>query len=86
MLKNRTIEELHDKYVGHRKFAKVCDLLIKKGYSVTEIKEYNEQFKFKVNDYDFTYRKEWKASAKEFVDYIVELIKLREEILKRIKQ
>ena len=30
MLKNRTIEELHDKYVGHRKFAKVCDLLIKK--------------------------------------------------------
>ena len=61
MLKNRTIEELHDKYVGHRKFAKVCDLLIKKGYSVTEIKEYNEQFKFKVNDYDFTYRKEWKG-------------------------
>lgn len=74
-MKNRTIEELHDKYIGHRKFAKICDLLIAKGYSVTDIKEYNEQFKFKVEGMELIYRKEWKATAISFVDYIIPIIK-----------
>ena len=81
-MKKRTIEELHDEYIGHRKFAKICDLLIEDNYSVTDIKEYNEQFKFKVNGHEFKYRKEWKSSAKDFKTYIVKLI-YAEERLKR---
>ena len=58
-MKNRTIEDLHDKYAGHKKFATICDMLIEKGYQVTDIKEFYEQFKFKVNNHQFWYRKEW---------------------------
>ena len=83
-MKNRTIEELHDKYVGHKKMAAICDLLIAKGYKVTEIKKYNEQFKFKVNNYPFWYRKEWKSSAKDFVNYLIDLLKIEEQ-LKELK-
>ena len=82
-MKNRTIEELHDKYVGHKKMAVICDILINDGYEVTDIKEYNEQFKFKVNNHQFWYRKEWKSSAKDFVKYIINLLSFEEELKKR---
>jgi len=79
-MKLRTIEELHDKEIGHRKFAKVCDLVLEEGYQITEIKEYNEQFKFKINKYDFVYRKEWKASSEEFVRYLLNVLALQEQL------
>lgn len=82
-MKYRTIEELHDKYTGHKKFAAICDILINKGYSVTDIKEYNEQFKFKVNDHQFWYRKEWKSSAKDFANYVINLLEFEEELKER---
>jgi hypothetical protein len=30
-MQKRTLVDLHDRYIGHRKFAKVCDLLTMKG-------------------------------------------------------
>ena len=82
-MKNRTIEELHDKHIGHRKFAKICDLLIEKGYSITDIKEYNEQFKFKVNGYQYTFRKEWKSSAKDFATYFENVFETQQDLINK---
>lgn len=82
-MKNRTIEELHDKYVGHKKFAAICDILIERGYQITDVKEYNEQFKFRVNKHLFWYRKEWKSSAKDFANYVINLLDTEEELKKR---
>lgn len=72
-MKIRTIEELHDREIGHRKFAKVVDLLIV-NHKITDIKEYNEKFKFKVDDYEFEYSKNWKSSAKKYVNYLERLL------------
>ena len=69
-MQKRTIADLHDRYIGHRKFAKVCDLLTEKGYKITDIKEYNEKFTFRVNDTPSTYDKAWKASAASYVELV----------------
>jgi len=76
-MKIRTIEELHDKHIGHRKFAKVVDLFIERGYEVCDIREYNEKFKFTVNGVPCEYQKDWKASAKDYVDYVEVIVKWR---------
>ena len=81
-MKLRTIEELHDKHIGHKKFAKICDLLVEKGYKVENIKEYYEQFKFDVDGYWFTYSKDWKSSAKDFVDYLVNILNMKKLMAK----
>jgi len=81
-MKTRTIEELHDKDIGHRKMAKTVDYLVANGYEVTDIKEYNEQFKFKVNGHQFWYRKEWKSTAKEFAIYCINILKTEEEMIR----
>lgn len=81
-MKKRTLEELHDREIGHRKFAKVCDLLIEQGYSINDIKEYYEKFTFFVDGSRFEYSKDWKSSAKEFVDYVIDMI----ETIKQIKE
>ena len=73
-MKNRTIEELHDKKVGHKKFAKIVDELIERNYKVTNIKEYFEKFKFEVDGYKFEYNKNWKSTAHNMVMYIVNII------------
>lgn len=82
-MKNRTIEELHDKYVGHKKFAKVCDLLVQQGHNVTNIREYNEKFKFDVDDFWFEYSKDWKASSKEYVEYLLNMLKMKKIMAKK---
>lgn len=81
-MKVRTIEELHDKKIGHKKFAKIVDILIEKEHSITDIKEYNEKFKFKVDGIDLEYQKDWKASAKAFAEYVISTID-REKILRK---
>ena len=48
-MKNRTIEEIHDKYIGHKKFAWFVDTAMEDGHTITGIKEYNEKFKFKMD-------------------------------------
>ena len=45
-MKIRTIEEIHDKEIGHKKFAWFVDTAIEDGHKITQIKEYNEKFKF----------------------------------------
>ena len=63
-MKNRTIEEIHDKEIGHSKFARFLDMAMAKGYNVTNIKEYNEKFKFQFNGYPMEFDKSPKANGK----------------------
>lgn len=48
-MKTRTIEEIHDKYVGHKKFAGFVDKAIEDGHTIANIREYNEKFKFEMD-------------------------------------
>ena len=73
----RTIKDLHNKDYGHRKFAKVVDTL-SLTHKITDIKEYNEKFKFKVDDEPYEYQKDWKASAQTYINFIEMLIKQKE--------
>lgn len=82
---NRTVEELHDSKIGHRKFAKVCDLLISQGHRVDNIKEFCEKFRFDVDGYWFEYSKDWKASSKEFVEYLLNMLRMKEIMAKQPK-
>ena len=75
--KERTIKELHDSKIGHRKFAKVCDSLVKQGHKVENIVEYYEQFKFDVDGFWFTYSKDWKASSREYVEYLLNMLVMK---------
>lgn len=79
-MKQRTISDLHDKDIGHKKFAKICDLLIEKGHKVENIKEYYEKFKFEIDDYPFEYDKNWKASANDYVTYCLQMLDLKKRI------
>lgn len=69
-MQKRTLEDLHDRDIGHRKFAKVCDLLTQKGYKITNIKEYYEKFTYFVNDTPSSYDKAWKGTAESYVDWV----------------
>ena len=83
-MKERTIEEIHDKYVGHKKFAWFVDTAIEKGYTITDIKEYNEKFKFLMNGYPLEFDKSPKVNAKwqlEQCEKLVEYHKELEEII-----
>lgn len=75
-MKVRTIEELHDREIGHKKFAKVCDLLIKKGFKISDIKEYNEKFTYQINGSPASYDKCWKASANEYVKLVENVMRM----------
>ena len=83
-MKNRTIEEIHDKYVGHKKFAWFVDTAIEKGYTITCIKEYNEKFKFKMNGYPLEFDKMPSLSVKWQLEQC-ELLVAYHEKLKEIK-
>ena len=76
-MKERTINDLHDKEIGHSKMAKVCDLIIAKGHKITNIKEYNEKFKFDLDGYPFEYDKNWKSSAKDYATYCLQMLDLK---------
>lgn len=78
----RTIKDLHSKEYGHRKFAKVCDLLTDKGYKVENIVEYYEKFKFDVDGFWFEYSKDWKSSSKDFVAYLLNILNAKKKMAK----
>ena len=86
MSKNRTIQELHSKDIGHRKFAKVCDLLISKDHKVENIVEYYEKFRFDVDGFWFEYSKDWKASSQDYVDYLLNILHMKKIMAKVPKQ
>jgi hypothetical protein len=48
-MKRRTIEEVHDRGIENRKFAKFIDMVIAEGYEIPNIRETNVMFKFKMN-------------------------------------
>lgn len=82
-MKTRTIEEIHDKYVGHRKFAWFVDTAIDNGYTIKDIKEYNEKFKFRMNGWTLEFNKSPKVSAKWQYELCCDLLKNIEMITRR---
>lgn len=74
MVKNRTLDEIHDKVIGHSKFAWFCDHALADGYEITQIKEYYQKFKFRMNGYLIEFDKNPKANAKWQYDQSVKLI------------
>ena len=75
--KERTIQELHTKEFGNRKFAKIIDLLIEQGYEVSNIIEFYETYRFDVDGYWFQYQKTWKSTAQSYVDYLLEMLRMK---------
>jgi len=73
-MKERTISEIHDREIGHTKFAWFCDKAIANGYEITHIKEYNEKFKFKMNGVDVEFVKDPKANANWQYEQCVKLV------------
>ena len=84
-MKQRTVEEIHNKEYGHSKFARFLDMAKSKNYSVTNIKEYNEKFKFEMEGYKLEFDKKPSISAKWQFEYCEMLIKQANE-LKMMKQ
>ena len=56
-MKSRTIREIHDKEIGHKKFATFVDKVVEDGHTVSNIKEYNEKFKFDLDGYPMEFDK-----------------------------
>lgn len=79
-MKTRTIEELHDKDIGHRKFAKIVDGLIANHHEISDIKEFNEKFKFKIDGEELQFMKSWKSSAEQFVNYVEQTLELQKQL------
>ena len=83
-MKNRTIEEIHDKYVGHKKFAWFVDTAIEKGYTIENIREFNEKFKFEMNGYPLEFDKSPKTDKKWQLEQCEMLVAYHEK-LKELK-
>jgi len=84
-MKTRTIEDIHDKYYGHKKFAWFVDKAIEDGHTIENIKEYNEKFKFEMDGYKLEFDKLPKLNAKWQLEYCYKLIKMANE-LKQMKK
>lgn len=85
MGKKRTIQDLHSKEYGHFKFAKICDMLIELNHRVDNIVEFYEKFRFDVDGFWFEYSKDWKASAKNYVEYLLNILKMKKIMSKMPK-
>lgn len=83
-MKNRTIEEIHDKEIGHKKFAWFVDTAIEKGYTIKNIREYNEKFKFEMNGWPLEFDKRPNLSVKWQLE-TCEMLVAQHEKLKKMK-
>lgn len=79
-MKTRTIEEIHDKEIGHKKFAWFVDTAIEDGHKITEIKEYNEKFKFKMDGMPLEFDKMPNLSVKWQLDLCYQLLWYRNKL------
>lgn len=79
-MKNRTIEDIHDKEIGHKKFAWFIDEAMEQGYTITCIKEYYEKFKFKMNGWPLEFDKNPQLSVRWQLDMCIELVKHHEKL------
>ena len=84
-MKNRTIEEIHDKEIGHKKFAWFVDTAIEKGYRISDIKEYNEKFKFKMNGWPLEFDKMPTISVKWQLEMCEMIVEQNEKLKKMMK-
>jgi len=78
-MKKRTIEDIHDKETGHKKFAWFVDEAIERGHKITNIREYNEKFKFDMDGYPLEFDKMPNLSAKWQLELCEDTVKLRKE-------
>ena len=79
-MKERTIEEIHDKEIGHKKFSQFVDNAINDGHEVTEIKEYNEKFKFKMDGMPLEFDKNPKISMQWQLEQCYQLLWYRNKL------
>ena len=79
-MKTRTIEDIHDKYIGHKKFAWFVDTAMEEGYTITCIKEYNEKFKFKMNGWPLEFDKHPQLSVKWQLELCKDLVAYNEKL------
>ncbi|MCR4661718.1 MAG: hypothetical protein K5765_06965 [Clostridia bacterium] len=79
-MKIRTIEDIHDKEIGHKRFAWFVDTAIENGYKITDIKEYNEKFKFKMNGWPLEFDKWPDLSAKWQYELCCSLVVMNEKL------
>ena len=79
-MKIRTIEDIHDKKIGHKKFAWFIDTAIEKGYTITCIKEYYGKYKFKMNGYPIEFDKMPELSAKWQLETCEQLVAYHEQL------
>lgn len=86
MVKERTLQDIHDKEIGHSKFAWFCDLAKDNGYEITQIKEYYEKFKFRMNGYLMEFNKSTRINAKWQYDQCIKLIEYYKELDKVLER
>lgn len=79
-MKNRTIQEIHDKLIGHKKFALFVDVAIVDGHEITQIKEYNEKYKFKMDGYPMSFDKSPTISTKWQLENCYKLLKYHKKL------
>lgn len=84
MVKERTLQDVHDKEYGHSKFALFCDYAKKNGYEITQIKEYQTKFKFRMNGYLVEFDKNPKLNYINQYKMCVECIAYHKQIEKYV--
>ena len=73
-MKVRTIEEIHDREIGHNKFARFVDNAIKDGHTITEVKEFYEKFKFKMDNVPMEFDKSPKVNSSKQLEQCYKLL------------
>ena len=77
-MKLRTQEEIKDKEIGNKKFARFIDLARQDNYNISDIHEYYDKFTFNITGIWFTFDK----CVKNVENYYNTTIKLYQTILK----
>ena len=81
VMKKRTIEEIHDKYVGHKKFAWFVDTAIEDGHKIRNIREFNEKFKFEMDGVCLEFDKMPELSVKWQLEQCYLILDYRKKIM-----
>lgn len=77
-MQTRTIEDIYSKEYGHVKFARFIDIAKSRGYTISNIKEGYEKYKFLMDDVRVEFDKSVKdvRSYYDFIEKTVEMNKL----------
>lgn len=76
-MKLRTIQDINDKEIGHKRFAQFVNLAINNGYAITNIKEYNEKFKFDMSGFPMEFDKMNVKDIKWYFNKTKDIVELR---------